>query len=188
MHANMYIESKGTGLGFPRNRDVRFSKFVYDDLPKTDIVIIPSISPWTIHLAKHAHDHRKSFMPPSMKLPATCKVTNVCPDLSLGLNPAASLNGSVGLATTYQQILRLHAIGGPCVRIGLDVITRAAYQYSEYSEAASTSNLALITRTCPKLHIYTDRERPPRPIRARLAIDVHFSQARARVHHLSHYT
>ena len=150
MHA--YIEPKGTGLGFPRNRDVRFSKFVYDDLPKTDIVIIPSISPWTFHLAKHAHDHRKSFMPPSMKLPPTRKVTNVCPDLSLGLNPAASLNGSVGLATTYQQILRLHAIGGPCVGIGLDAITRAAYQYSEYSEAASTSNLAPITRTCPKLH------------------------------------
>lgn len=99
MHEYMYIESKGTGLGFRRIRDVRFSKFVYDDLPKTDIVIITSISPWIIQLTIHAHGHRKSFVSPSTKLPPNGKVTKKCPDLPLDLNPVASLSRRGDLPT-----------------------------------------------------------------------------------------
>ena len=66
--------------------------------------------------------------------------------------------------------------------IGLDAKTRTAYQYSEYSQAITTSKLAPIVRTCPKLYqLYRSH-----PIRARLAIDVHFPQARARVDHPSY--
>lgn len=70
-------------------------------------------------------------MPPSTKLPPTRKVTDDFPDRFLRSNPVASLKDSSGVAI-YYHVGPLRAVGGPCVNIGLDAATRAAYQYSEY--------------------------------------------------------